>query len=158
MFKIKCWYSPWGAEIKNTAEKIAIRCSNCGNETIIDVDNLNTTYQDIITTFVLNTMLQNVGMLWIIETNEQLKYDMDKNNSEWMTGGPWYNKYICKKLHENLFEGFIRNTRTDRYNIMCFIDSQKKEHQNLVMISEAVGFIHYHKIQQQKHWFCSVQP
>ena len=24
---------------------------------------------------------------------------MDKNNSEWMTGGPWYNTSICKKLH-----------------------------------------------------------
>ena len=61
MFKIKYWYSPGGVE-KNTGEKIAIRCSNCGKETIIDVDNLNTTYQDIITTFVLNTMLHNFGM------------------------------------------------------------------------------------------------
>ena len=44
---------------------------------MIDVDHLNTTYQDIITNFVSNTMLQYVGMLWIIENNEQLKYDMD---------------------------------------------------------------------------------
>ena len=54
---------------------------------MIEVDHLNTTYQDIITTFVLNTMLHHVGMLWIIETHEQLKYNMEKNNSEWMTGG-----------------------------------------------------------------------
>ena len=47
---------------------------------MIDVDNLNTTYQDIITTFVLNTILHHVSMLWIIETHEQLKYDMDKHN------------------------------------------------------------------------------
>ena len=44
-------------------------------------------------------MLHHVGMLWIIETHEQLKYDTDKHNSEWMTGGPWYNTYICKKIH-----------------------------------------------------------
>ena len=69
MFKIKCWYSPGGAEKQNTAEKISIRRSNCGRETMIDVDNLNTTQKDIITTSVLNTMLHHVGMLWIIETH-----------------------------------------------------------------------------------------
>ena len=36
---------------------------------MIDMDNLNATYQDIITTFVLNTMLHHVGMLWMIETH-----------------------------------------------------------------------------------------
>ena len=60
---------------------MAIRCIHYGKETIIDVDILDTTYQDIITTFVLNTMLHHVGMLWIIETHEQLQYDMDKHNS-----------------------------------------------------------------------------
>ena len=48
---------------------------------MIDVDNLNTTSQYIITTFVLNTMLHHVGMLWIIETHDLLQYDMDNNNS-----------------------------------------------------------------------------
>ena len=43
MFKIKCWYSPGGFD-KNTAEKIAIRCGNCGREIMIYVDNKNTTY------------------------------------------------------------------------------------------------------------------
>ena len=57
-------------EIKHTGVKVSIICSNCGKETMIDVDNLNTTYQDIITTFVLNTMLHHVGMLWIIENHE----------------------------------------------------------------------------------------
>ena len=56
---------------------------------MIDVDGFNTTYQDIITTFVLNIMLHHVCMLWIIETHKQLKYDMNKYNLEWMTGGPW---------------------------------------------------------------------
>ena len=63
-------------------------------------------------------MLHYVGMLWIIETHEQLKYDTEKHNSEWMTSGPWYNTSICKKLHGKLFEGFIINERTDRYHIM----------------------------------------
>ena len=71
-------------------------------------------------------MLHQVGMLWIIETHEQLQYDMDKYNSEWMTGGLWYNTYICNKLHGKVFELFIRNARTDRYNIMCSIDAHEK--------------------------------
>ena len=87
---------------------------------------MNTTYQYIITTFLLNTMLHHVGMLWIIENHEQLKYDTKKHNSEWMTGSTWYNIYICKKFHGNMFEGFIRNARTDRYNIMCSIDAHEK--------------------------------
>ena len=61
---------------------------------MIYMDKLNTTYQDIITSFVLNTILHYVGMLCIIETHEQLQYDMEKHNSEWMTGGPWYNTSI----------------------------------------------------------------
>ena len=47
---------------------------------MIDVNMLNTTYQDIITTFMLNTIIHHVVMLWIIETHEKLKYYMDKNN------------------------------------------------------------------------------
>ena len=90
------------------------------------MDNLNTTYQDIITNFVLNSMLQHIGMLWIIETHEQLKYDMDKNDSQWMTCGTWYNTSIFKKLHGKVFEGFIINSGTDRYHIIFFIDAHEK--------------------------------
>ena len=54
-----------------------MRWSKCGNETMIEVDLLDTTYQEIISTFVLNTMLHHVGMLWINENHEELKYDMD---------------------------------------------------------------------------------
>ena len=62
------------------------------------MENMNTNYKDIITSFVLNTVLHHVSMSWIIETHEQLKYDMDKHNTNWMTGGTWYNTYICKKI------------------------------------------------------------
>ena len=53
---------------------------------------------------------------------------MYKNNSEWMTGGSWYNTSIFKKLHRKVFEVFIINARTDKYNIMCSINAHKKEH------------------------------
>ena len=43
MFKIKCWWNPKEHEIKQTAVKVAIGRSSCGKETMIDVDNINTT-------------------------------------------------------------------------------------------------------------------
>ena len=68
---------------------------------MIDVDFLDTTYQEIITTFVLNTMLHHVGMLWIIENHEELKYDMDIQDSYWLTGGPWYTHLFVRNYMEN---------------------------------------------------------
>ena len=47
-----------------------------------------------------------------------------------MTGVPWYNTSICKRLHVKLFGGFIINARTDRYNIMCYIDTYERYHQS----------------------------
>ena len=96
---------------------------------MIDVDLLETDYQEIIIDFVLNKMLNHVGMIWIIVNHEDLKYDMDIHNSELMTGGPLYNTYICKKLYGKLFEAFIINERNDRYNIMCSIDSYEIDYQ-----------------------------
>ena len=49
-----------------------------------------------------------------------------------MTGGPWYNTSICKKLHGKLFEEFIINAMTDRYHIMCYIDAYEKNHQSSI--------------------------
>ena len=84
---------------------------------------------------------------------------MDKHNPDLMTGGTWYNTYICKKLHGNVFEGFIRNARTNRYNIMCSIDAHEKLiHQNMIMMESDVVVIHYYQIQQKKHYICLVPP
>ena len=78
MFKIKCWWNKKEKDdLKQTVEKFAIIYSHCGKETMIDVDLLENDYQEIITTFVLNKMLHHVGMLWIIEKHQDLKYDME---------------------------------------------------------------------------------
>ena len=101
MLQIRCWYSK-GHDDQNKVEHFDIRCSNCGKETFLSMDNMNTKYKDIITTFLLNAVLQHVGMSQIIGTNKKLEYDMDKHNSDWVTGGPWYNTYICKNYMENV--------------------------------------------------------
>ena len=83
MFKIKClWNKKGKGDIKQTVEKVAIRCSFSGKETMTDVYLLENNYQEIITNFVLNKMLNHVGMICIIENHEYLKYDMDIQNSD----------------------------------------------------------------------------
>ena len=65
-------------------------------------------------------MTHHVGMIWMIENNEDLKYDMELQNSDFMKGGRLYNTFICKKLHRKLFDQFIIYARTDTFNIMCY--------------------------------------
>ena len=76
----------------------------------------------MITKFVLNTMLHNIGMSWIICSTKEMFHEIDKtNHSSLLNKGPWYNTSICSKLYRKLFEIFIRYTITDRYHIMYYI-------------------------------------
>ena len=52
---------------------------------------------------------------------------LTKHDPNGLTNGPWYNTYICKKLHGTVFEKYIRNSRTERYNLMCSIDAHDKQ-------------------------------
>ena len=49
--------------------------------------------------------------------------DYDKytnsNHLDWFNTSPCYNKNICSKLQGIKFKYFIKQARTDRYNIMC---------------------------------------
>ena len=94
--------------------------------------NMNTNYNYIITQFVLNKILHRVGMSWIIETSQQLKYEIDKHNPDWITCGPQYITYISNKLHGTVFENYIINAITDRYKIMCSIDAHEKKYPQYV--------------------------
>ena len=55
-----------------------------------------------------------------------------------MTGRPWYNTFICKK-HGTVIEEFIRNERTERYNIMCSIDAHKKQQPSYIYYGSRGG-------------------
>ena len=70
-------------------------------------------------------------MSWIISSNEEMKYEMDKNNhQDWLNKGPLYNTSICLKLHGSMFEDFITHARTDRYNLMSYLVSRDKMQPN----------------------------
>ena len=50
----------------------------------------------MVTKFVLDTILHHVGMSWIISSNDEMKYKIDKlNHQDWLNKGPWYNTSIC---------------------------------------------------------------
>ena len=113
---------------KYEVEIITIRCINCKKETGLYL--INSTFEEIITKFVLNAILHHVGMSWIICSNKEMKYEIDEiNHQYWLNKGPWYNTDICSKLYGEMFEAFITHTITDRYYLLCSIVSHdKKQH------------------------------
>ena len=58
-------------------EAIAISCVNCKKETGLYLR--TSTYEEMISKFVLNAILHHVGMTWIISSNKEMKYEIDKN-------------------------------------------------------------------------------
>ena len=81
----------------------------------------------MITKFVLSAILHHVGMSWIICSNEEILYEMDESNHPaWLNKGPWYNTAIFSRLHGSLFEDFITHTRTNRYNLLCYLFARDK--------------------------------
>ena len=74
----------------------------------------------MINTFVLNAIFHHVGMWWVISSNYEMKYEMEKvNHQDWLSKGSWYNTAIYSRFHGSLFEDFITYARTNRYNLIC---------------------------------------
>ena len=61
-----------------------------------------------------------------------MDYDNFTNskNLDWFDTGRWHNKNICSKLYGTTFEGFITQSRTDRYNIMCYLVAHDRMQDN----------------------------
>ena len=100
---------------------VSIKFINCKRETGLNSETSSYwVFDEVITKFVLNEILHHVGMSWVISSNQEMEYEMDENNhQDWLNKGPWYNTSICSKLHGSMFEDFITQARTDRYNLMC---------------------------------------
>ena len=95
-----------------------MKCINCKKET--GLFSGTSKFEEMITTFLLNTILHHVGMSWIISSTNEMKYEIyEINYKDLLNKGPWYNTDICSRLHVSLFEYFITHARTDRNNLMC---------------------------------------
>ena len=97
---------------RDKVESIAIRCRNCKKKTGLYLGTSN--LEEMITKFVLNSILYHVDMSWIICSNEEMLYEIVKSNhTNFLNKGPWYNTAICSRLHVNLLEDFIIYSRTN---------------------------------------------
>ena len=101
--------------------------------------------------FVLNSVLHHVGLLWIITSNNKIKYKTEENDPDLLTKGLCYNTTICSKFHGTVFEVFIRNSRTDRYNMMCFITSHDRQKIIYVEMQAVLTVEQYLRMQQHQH-------
>ena len=94
MFKIRLSYGD------KYLDNLCLKCINCKKETGLNSEtNFTWVYDEVITKYVLNSMLHHVGMSWIISSNQEMEYDMTtkSNNLDWLNKGPWYNKNTCSK-------------------------------------------------------------
>ena len=69
---------------------VSIKCINCKRETGLNSKtNFTWVYDEIITKMLLNAILHHVGMSWVISSNQDMEYEMDKNNhQDWLNKGP----------------------------------------------------------------------
>ena len=68
-----------------------------------------------------------MGLSWIISSNNQIKYEIEKEKPNLLNKVPWYNTAICSKFLGTVFEYFIINARTDRYNLICYITANDRQ-------------------------------
>ena len=107
---------------------VSIKYINCNIKTGLNPEtNFTWVDDEIIAKFVLNAIWHHVGMSWIISSNQEMEYEMDKNNHQYLLNkGPWYNTSIGLKLHGSKFEDFITQERTNIYNLMCSLVAHDK--------------------------------
>ena len=65
-----------------------------------------------------------------------------------MTGGTWYNTYICKKLYENCLRDILEIQELTDIISYVLLMQMKKSINNLSVISVAVGVVHLQQFQQ----------
>ena len=58
---------------------------------------------------MLNSILNHVGISWIISSKNEILYETEENNHpNWFNKHPWYITAICYKFHGKVFKYFIK--------------------------------------------------
>ena len=119
----------------------SIKCINCKRETGLNsTTNFTWVYDEIVTKCVLNAILHHVGISWIMISNREMEYEMNKtHHQDLLNKGPWYNTSICLKLHESRFENFITQERTYRYNLMCSLVAHDRLQLDYTVDESSIG-------------------
>ena len=98
-------------------------------------------------------MLHHVGMLWIIETHDQLQYDMENTIKNGWQVVPGIKHLFVRNYMEICLRDLLEMKELTDIISYVILMHMKKSITCLVIMAVAVGVVHYHKIKQQKHWF-----
>ena len=73
-------------------------------------------------------MFQYVGLYWIIDPKEKLKFYFDLHCHNWILIGTWYDTTIFSRLRGYSVEDYFTTAQKYRYNLMCYIEAYEKLH------------------------------
>ena len=108
---------------------VVIMCINCDKSTGCLLD--NQTIETFITIFVINMVLQHVGLSWIIQQNQKLNSGFQDYCSSWIISGQWYNTAICSQLNGLLYKDNVTTFICDKYNLMCSTEAHEREYKSV---------------------------
>ena len=63
-------------------DAVYLNCISCKRDTGLDSEINSWVFNEVINKFVLNAILHHVGMSWIIRSNKDKNYEMDRNNNQ----------------------------------------------------------------------------
>ena len=106
---------------------ICIQCKNCDRTFPYHLSSRKE-FNSVITSFVLHSVFQNVGLLWIIDKNKHYSLEIDLEDTKCTDRSHWYNTTICTKLNGQTFGYYLKTVQKDRYDLMCSVDAHYKEH------------------------------
>ena len=123
-------------------DEVSLKCINCKRKTHLQTKSGKEFYDKMITPFMMNSMLHHVGMSWMISSKKEMDCEnfSKHDNVGWFETGPWHNKNICSKLYGTTFGGFIKQSRSDRYNIMCSLVAHDRLQENEQDDESSLGY------------------
>ena len=106
---------------------VYIQCENFNKHVHCEV--LYTFTKYIIPSFIKSVVFPHVFISWLIQTKEQIQFDVDKTCSRWYKYFPCCNTIICCNFRVLVFGVFFVTARQYRYALMCEPKSYGKVHE-----------------------------
>ena len=63
---------------------------------------------EVLDNFVLHVLLWHVGLSWVDNNNNSLKFKIEQHLAKWIQICLWYNTIICSQLSRRNFEAFSK--------------------------------------------------
>ena len=91
IFSISIW------DYDNTeTNMVGIKCNNCNETTSLKFENEE--LNEVINTYVLHYLFQNISLSWIVDNNNHLQFEMWQHCYKWMKNGQCFNTIIFSQL------------------------------------------------------------